>query len=274
MIESILVATDGSECSDSAEKYALALASKLGARLAGLTVVEERDVRAPGDNGLTLSAPFPESQTSSYYRARAEAVARRLADRGQTAGVSVNCEVLQGVADDRIVEKAQGFDLLVIGRDGKHAVRPRALIGSTVDGVVRKTGKSAVVVPREAKSGGPIVLGFDGSPGSRLAASLAVVIANGLQESVHVFVDSKDKGRASARFEEVRQLVAGLSVPVREASSTLGRPDVKLVDNSKEVRAGLIAMGAFGRNRISDYFLGSNATAVVRTSSIAVLLAR
>ncbi|MFI5215550.1 MAG: universal stress protein [Candidatus Limnocylindria bacterium] len=33
-------------------------------------------------------------------------------------------------------------------------------------------------------------------------------------------------------------------------------------------------MGAFGRNRISDYFLGSNSTAVVRTSPIAVLVAR
>ena len=40
------------------------------------------------------------------------------------------------------------------------------------------------------------------------------------------------------------------------------------------VHAGLIVMGAFGRNRITDYFLGSNAAAVVRTSPVAVLLAR
>ena len=65
-----------------------------------------------------------------------------------------------------------------------------------------------------------------------------------------------------------------LSVPVREASSTLGRPDVKSVDAAREAGAGLIVMGAFGRNRITDYFLGSNAAAVVRTSPIAVLLAR
>jgi nucleotide-binding universal stress UspA family protein len=91
---------------------------------------------------------------------------------------------------------------------------------------------------------------------------------------VLVFVDSKDTGRAVARFEVVRQLVGGLSVPVRETSSTLGRPDVKLVDTAREARAGLIVMGAFGRNRISDYFIGSNAAAVVRTSSIGVVLAR
>ena len=63
-------------------------------------------------------------------------------------------------------------------------------------------------------------------------------------------------------------------MPVRETSSTLGRPDVKLVDTAKEAGAGLIVMGAYGRNRITDFFLGSNAAAVARNSPIAVLLAR
>jgi nucleotide-binding universal stress UspA family protein len=103
---------------------------------------------------------------------------------------------------------------------------------------------------------------------------MTVELANSLSEPVHVFVDSKDKGRAVARFEEVRQLLSGLSQPMREISSTLGRPDVKLVDTAREVRAGLIVMGAFGRNRITEFFLGSNAAAVVRTAPVAVLLAR
>ena len=99
-------------------------------------------------------------------------------------------------------------------------------------------------------------------------------IATRLGEPIHVFVDSKDKGRAVARFDEVRGIVGALPVPVREISSTLGRPDVKIVDSAREVKAGLIVMGAYGRNRITEYFLGSNAAAVVRTSPVAVLLAR
>ena len=61
---------------------------------------------------------------------------------------------------------------------------------------------------------------------------------------------------------------------MRETSSTLGRPDVKIVDTAREVNAGLIVMGAYGRNRINEFFLGSNAAAVARTSPVAVLLAR
>ena len=129
-------------------------------------------------------------------------------------------------------------------------------------------------MPQGAEVGGPLVLGFDGSPGSRIAAKLAVELAGRLEQPIHCFVDSKDKGRAVARFDEVRRLVGTVSVPVREASSTLGRPDVKLVDTARAARAGLIVMGAFGRNRINEYFLGSNASAVTRSSPVAVLLAR
>jgi len=273
MTESILVATDGSEGSSAAERAGISLASRLNARLSGVCVLEDRDCRAPGSDELVTQA-FPEAELSLYYKSRAEAVARRFAERARAQSLESTCEVASGAADDRIVERGQNADLIVLGRDGKSSNGRGVLVGSTVEAVVRKFSRSCLVAPTGASLAGPIVLGFDGSPGSRSAASLAVELANGLGESVHVFVDSKDKGRAVARFDEVRQLVGGLSVPVRETSSTLGRPDVKLVDTAKEARAGLIVMGAFGRNRISDYFIGSNAAAVIRTSPIGVVLAR
>jgi nucleotide-binding universal stress UspA family protein len=273
MIETILVAIDGSDDGSAAERAGIALAARLRARLSGVSVVEDRSVKPPSDAGVPVP-PFPQAELAAYYRARSEGVAQRFAQRARAEGVEAACEVVQGAADDRIVERAQEADLLVIGRDSSAGERRSSLIGSIVDNVIRKTGRSTLVVPAGAQIGGPIVLGFDGSPGSRIAAAIAVELANGLGEAVHVFVDSKDKGRAVARFDEVRQLVGGLQVPVRETSSTLGRPDVKIVDTAREARAGLIVMGAFGRNRITEYFLGSNAAAVVRTSPVAVLLAR
>ncbi len=273
MTESILVATDGSEGASAGERCGMALAARLNARLAGLSVVEDRDVRAPGGDDLATPA-FPESDLAAYHKARVDAVTRRFGERARSEGLDASCEATSGPAADRIVERGQNSDLIVLGRDGKSSSGRGVLIGSTVESVVRKSSKSCLVVPTGATLGGPIVLGFDGSPGSRSAASLAVELANGLGEAVHVFVDSKDKGRAVARFEEVRQLVGGLSVPVRETSSTLGRPDVKLVDTAREARAGLIVIGAYGRNRISDYFIGSNAASVVRTSPVGVVLAR
>ncbi len=273
MISTILVATDGSEPATSAEQYGVALAVRLRARLLGMSVVEERLVRGPTEDGLGVEPP-PIDELAAYYKNRADAACRRLSERARSESAEHTCESVQGIADDRIVERGQQADLLVLGRDGQDAPYRSALIGSVVNGVLRKTAKSALVVPSGAQLSGPIVLAFDGSPGSRIGAKLAVHLATRLAEPVHVFVDSKDKGRAVARFEEVRGLVGSLPVPVREISSTLGRPDVKIVDSAREVRAGLVVMGAYGRNRITEYFLGSNSAAVVRTSPVAVLVAR
>jgi nucleotide-binding universal stress UspA family protein len=273
MISTILVATDGSEAAGSAEQYGASLASRLRARLLGISVVEERLVRGPQEDGLGVTPP-PMDELAAYYKNRADAACRRLAERARAEGVEATCETVQGIADDRVVERAQQVDLTVMGRDGQNAAHRTALIGSTADGILRKSAKSTLVVPKGAPLSGPIVLAFDGSPGSRLGAKTAVHLATRLAEPVHVFIDSKDKGRAVSRFEEVRGIVGSLPVPVREISSTLGRPDVKIVDSAREVRAGLIVMGAYGRNRITEYFLGSNSAAVVRTSPIAVLVAR
>ncbi len=273
MIETVLIATDGSEAAAAAERYGVALASRIGAKVQGISVVEERWARGLRAEGLDVTPP-PAEGIESFLKARAEAACRRLAERARSQGVENVCESVQGVADDRIVERGQRADLIVVGRDGEHAAHRTALIGSTVDGVLRKTSKPAVVVPDGAELAGPLLLAFDGSPGSRIAARLAVELADRMGESIHVFVDSKDKGRSAQRFDEVRRLLGGLQVPIRESASTLGRPDAKIVDAAKEAGAGLIVMGAFGRSRIHEYFLGSNSAAVVRTSPVAVLLAR
>jgi nucleotide-binding universal stress UspA family protein len=273
MISTILLATDGSEAAAAAERFGVSLAARMKARLLGISVVEDRLARGFQEDGLGVPVPSPEP-VASYLRQRADAACRRLGERASGEGVDHSCDSSSGIADDRIVDRGQQCDLIVVGRDGQGAGHRTALIGSTVNGVIRKTAKTSLVVPGNAQLSGPIVLAFDGSPGSRIGANLAVQIATRLGEPIHVFVDSKDKGRAVARFDEVRGIVGSLPVPVREISSTLGRPDVKIVDSAREVKAGLVVMGAFGRNRITDYFLGSNAAAVVRTSPIAVLLAR
>ncbi len=273
MISTILTATDGSQAAAAAERFGVDLAKRVKARLLGVSVIEDRLAKGLKEDGLGVPPP-PHDAFATYLKSRAEAACRRVAELARGEGVECQCETVQGIADDLVVERGQQADLLVVGRDGQHKDFRTGLVGSTVNGIVRKTAKSTLVVPDTAQLSGPLVLAFDGSPGSRVAATLAVELATKIGEPVHVFVDSKDKGRAIARFDEVRSLVGSLPVPVREISSTLGRPDVKIVDSAREVRASLIVMGAYGRNRITEYFLGSNSAAVVRTSPVAVLVAR
>ena len=272
-MESILIATDGSEAALAAERYGVSLAKRLRARVVGLTVIEERWSQLLRANASGIPSP-PLEPVEAFLRSRAEAALRRLGALSRSHGVDCNTDTLRGIADDRIVDRAHNTDLTVIGRDGISAPSRSALIGSTADGVLRKSTKPVIVVPRGAEAGGGIVLGFDGSPGSRIAAKVGIECAKRLGQILHVFVDSKDKGRAVTRFDEMRRMLSPSELTIREVSSTLGRPDVKIVDAARASGSGLIAIGAFGRNRINEYFIGSNSASVVRSSPVAVLLAR
>ena len=50
--------------------------------------------------------------------------------RARAVGVEHSTEVLTGIADDRIVERGQKADIIVLGRDGQHAAAARAYLES------------------------------------------------------------------------------------------------------------------------------------------------
>ena len=134
MISTIALATDGSDASSVAEKFGIGLASRLRARLTGLSIVEQRFVRGFRDDGLGVAPPSMDS-LEAYLKSRAEAALRRVMELARSEGVDCHCEAVDGIADDRIVERGQQTDLIVIGRDGQHAAFRSGLIGATANGV-------------------------------------------------------------------------------------------------------------------------------------------
>ncbi|MDD9827293.1 MAG: universal stress protein [Deltaproteobacteria bacterium] len=277
MIAAILIASDGSPGAYAAECYATQLAAKLSAPLQCLTVIEDRLLLSLRAEGLDMDtgATTPPETIEAFQKARAEAICRRAAELARQAGVEFSAEIARGNADERIASLGQQTaDLLVLGREGEHAEAHSMLPGSTLEGVVRLARRPVLSVPPGAELSGPVLLAFDDSPGARIAAHLALELARRIGESLHIFVDSKDKGRAAARFAQAHRLLGETSVPLHEESATVGRPDVKLVEMSHAARYSAIVMGAYGRSRKTEFFLGSNAASTLRSAPAAVLLAR
>jgi nucleotide-binding universal stress UspA family protein len=136
MIETVLIATDGSEAAAVGERFGVALAAGLGARIAGVSVVEDRCTGGLRASSLPVTPP-PLDAVDAFLGARAEAAGRRLAERAREKNVACACDTVRGIADDLLVERSKQADLVVIGRDGEHAAFRTALIGSTVDGRAR-----------------------------------------------------------------------------------------------------------------------------------------
>lgn len=139
MYESILVATDGSEAASVAVEHAIELADRLGATLYGVAVVE---TRTEYDNAIV-----DPDEVESHLRERAETSLATLEERAAGAEVPVETAVRVGVPHEEIVTYADDCDAdaIVIGARGRSSFKG-ALLGSTVDAVVRLATRPVLVV--------------------------------------------------------------------------------------------------------------------------------
>ncbi|ELY44489.1 universal stress protein [Natronorubrum sulfidifaciens] len=143
MYESILVATDGSETAREAVSHAVELATRFDATLYGIAVLERR---TEYDNAIVDPEEVRERQ-----REQATESLEALAEAAGDAGVSVETTIRSGVPYEEIVAYADEHDAsaIVIGARGRSSFR-RALLGSTVDRVVRSTTRPVLIIDGES----------------------------------------------------------------------------------------------------------------------------
>jgi nucleotide-binding universal stress UspA family protein len=137
----VLLATDLSPASARATDEALDLASRLGAALLAVSVIDPGQLRVPGGRfGIRVD----------QVRAQRETVAQDLVARGRRIGVPVNFLIWEGEPGESIVDAAtaEHADLIVVGSHGRSGVG-RFLIGSVSDHVVRHAPCPVLVVRQD-----------------------------------------------------------------------------------------------------------------------------
>ncbi len=142
-VETLLLATDLSEASTAATEQAFDLASRLGASLLVVSVIDPGSLLLPGGRFKVRI---------DQVRERREAIAQALVERGREVGVPVSFLVWDGDPGDMIVAAAESehADMVVVGSHGRGAVG-RLFLGSVSEHVVRHAPCPVLVVrPREA----------------------------------------------------------------------------------------------------------------------------
>lgn len=141
-VEKLLLATDLSDASAAATEEAFELASRLGASLLVVSVIDPGSLLLPGGRYQARV---------DQVRERREVLAQALVERGRQAGVAVSFLVWQGNPGDMIVAAAEAerADMVVVGSHGRGAVG-RFFLGSVSEHVVRNAPCPVLVVrPRE-----------------------------------------------------------------------------------------------------------------------------
>jgi nucleotide-binding universal stress UspA family protein len=134
----ILVAIDGSDCSDRAFATALELAALARSRVTALAV----EGPLPAYAATMGEVEEVKREKDAFFRS----LARRAQQQGVEAGVEVEIDVRPGHAAELISQVAGegAYDLVVLGHRG-HFVRDR-LLGSTADRVAEQAPCPVMIV--------------------------------------------------------------------------------------------------------------------------------
>jgi len=280
MFKSILVCTDGSKYGDTAREYGIHLAQRVGARLAGLHVMDSRMLEGPlmaDISGWVGASPYAAQlpQFRELLREKGEAVAQAFRARAEELGTSADVSVRTGHPVPLIIEEARKAELLVIGQKGEHADFIGEMTGSTAERVSRHAERPCLVTPAEFRPITRILAAYDGSGHAGKALELAAELSSALAAPLALLaVDEKGDS------ERVREaLAAGLQLArdhgvAADGVTAAGKAGAAVLRVAEEKGCDLIAVGAFGHSRIREFFIGSAAAQISARAHCPVLMAR
>lgn len=142
-IEHILVPVDFGDCSRRALQLALEWAKVYGARL---TLLHAWLVPEQVSAAVAVSiAQHPESIAELAHREAELNLAKLIRETGAEAGVTLRKEIVRGVPEEQILERAKAHDLVVMGTHGRRGLAHFAL-GSVAERVLRSSPCPVLVV--------------------------------------------------------------------------------------------------------------------------------
>jgi nucleotide-binding universal stress UspA family protein len=148
-IRTILLPTDGSECSGKAQAYALSFARQYGARVVALHVIDRRWEEQARVAFVEVGQDLTQ-KIQVGYEEEARRILQEVADAGGKAGVSVETKVLTGIPFEEIVRTGNevSADLIIMGTHGRSGMS-HLLLGSVAEKVVRKAPCPVLTVRQE-----------------------------------------------------------------------------------------------------------------------------
>ncbi|GBD99477.1 universal stress protein/MSMEI_3859 [bacterium BMS3Abin07] len=267
-LETILLASDGSEFSEGAVREAIRFAKNCSSRLYVVSVVETNPA---------LEAYGPDVVEKMEKKTRE--IVEEIRGRAQDEGIS--CEILSRRGEDTykyIVEEAGKLnaDIIVMGRRGRRGIK-RLMMGSVTALVVGNAPCDVFVVPRTAElSCEKILIATDGSEHSKKAVTEAISIAKRCGSTVMaISVVSKEDElpEAEVNLKTVKEIGRKEGIEVEPIAVT-GTPYEAIINTAQVKNADLIVVGTHGRTGLKKFLIGSVAERVIASAHCVVMVAR
>jgi len=286
-VETLLLATDGSEFSEGAIGESIRFAKKCSNRLTAISVIET-------NSELEAIAPQVTEKAEKSAREHLEAVQARAKKEG------VECNIIIRAGDDSykyIVDEAakNKITMIIMGRRGRSGLK-RLMMGSVTSRVIGHAPCNVLVVPRAAQLGfRNILVATDGSNYSLVAATEAIGLAKRNNSALTVisvvpselatpmdidftvnqreFIAEKEMHEAEKNAKAVKEAAEKEGVFVK-AFVLSGKPADAIIETAREKKADLIVLGSHGRTGLEKLLMGSVAERVIVLAACPVMVVK
>jgi nucleotide-binding universal stress UspA family protein len=280
-MSTILACTDGSRYAPSIYQHAAWAASRGGACIHILHVIERAESRdrqdLSGSIGFDANAELLEELAkldeshARVARLRGKAILEDAVV--QLAGHDIRVTQRHGSVVETLAEFEEDAALVVVGKRGEHADFAKGHLGSNLERVVRSAKIPVMVVAREFKPIERFLIAFDGGQSSLKAVHHAATqpMFKGLE--CHLVMVGKQERENELTLEHAATGLRGAGFTVK-ADLISGDPEEVI---SREVAGRdihLLVMGAYGHSRVRNLILGSTTTHLIRTCQVPVILFR
>ncbi len=271
MFNRIIVGVDGSKASIEASKVAFRIGTFYDIPVVGVYVVDSRLLEESflADLAGVLGFTYYEgisSRIKEFLEKQGEAVLDEFSALGRENGARISVVQTTGVPYREITSQADPEDLIVVGKVGKRPVKG-VLLGSNSDKITRTSRCPVFLVPERGSSFKKALVAYDGRANSKRALRIAASLRDLFGYDLHILVVENDISPDMGYVEEV----LGEDYTLHK---TTGFPEEKIVAFCKENGIDLLFIGAYGKGRLKEFFLGSVTSFVVHNLNIPMVLTR
>lgn len=275
MLRSILVALDESPWSETATTLALEWASRFGARVVGLGIVDTPSIMGPEfvSIGATEFKRRRDDARLADARKRVAGVLAKFRDHCSRAGIAASTVQDLGDSAKSILRQAHRCDLVLLGRETyfhfETLDEPDEILGQ----VLHRSPRPTVVVPRDLPTGNGVIVAYGG--GREVARTLQTFQLLGLAggETIHIISIGRGDGKMDVLAGLAAEFLKSHGAPHRlHVLETSDGPAQALLEQVRSLQPRLIVMGAPGHHPVRDLFATSVTRAVLRDCPVPVLV--
>jgi len=278
MFKNILLALDGSAYTEPILQMGIKLSLALDSHLTVITVADIRMFRwvaAVGADGFVPLLPTDsyESESNDLLKEKCEKKLSRASDILAESQCDFSLEMFNGAPAEKILEKSQVADLVIIGRQGEFSSIDQKSLGGTVETVTRAVSKPVIVVHKDHPEISSFVVAYDGSQHANHALQVTGHLAEAFYSLVHILCINNDPETAHFFCREAADYLKNYDIDI-EIHQLNGHPGEEIVKFAKQNKTDFITMGGYGHSRIREALLGSTTEQILRWAPCNIMLAK